>query len=307
MKRNITKLINDGLVRQPPGLSGLVRLACLAGFACLAGGCLGPGRRADPPRTPALTAHRGGAGLAPENTLAAFQNGLAFSPDYLELDVHLSADGRLAVIHDPLLARTTDRPGRVADFAMAELAGFDAAARFFGPAFGRQRIPSLEEVLDLVDGAPEPKPSLQIEIKLRDDGSRYPGIEEALIGLLRERGMIERSVILCFDFPTLAAVAATEPRLKRCALIGRAYMASVGKRGPEAVAEEMAALGAEYVGVREDSLSRPLYDALRSRGILIGAWTVNDEARMKELIELGVDFITTDRPDLFRRLVPTGS
>lgn len=294
MKRNITKASSKGFAR----------LACLAGFACLVGACLSPGRRATPPRAPALVAHRGGAGLAPENTLAAFRNGLAFAPDYLELDVHLSADGRLAVIHDPLLARTTDRTGRVADFSMAELAGFDAAARFFGPAFGRQRIPSLEEVLDLVAGSDDPKPMLQIEIKLRDDGLRYPGIEAALIELLRERDMIERSVVLCFDFPTLADVAALEPRLKRCALIGRAYMASVGKRGPEAVAEEMAALGAEYVGVREDSLSRPLYEALRSRGLLIGAWTVNEEARMKELIKLGVDFITTDRPDLFRRLVP---
>ncbi len=247
-------------------------------------------------------AHRGGAGLAPENTMAAFRLGLDFGVDALELDVHFSRDGRLAIMHDPLLARTTNQPGLVVDYSMAELQGFDAAARFFGKAYGPQPIPVLEEVLELLAAEPNRKVILQLEIKLRADGSRYEGIEAEIIRLLAEYGMIERTIILSFDFPTLRTIAGLEPRLQRCALIGRAYLAGIGKAGPTAVADDIAALAVEYVGVREDNLSQPLYDALRGRGLRIGAWTVNELPRMLELKQLGVDFITSDRPDLLQEL-----
>lgn len=247
-------------------------------------------------------AHRGGAQLAPENTMAAFRQALDYPVNALELDVHLSRDGRLVVIHDPALARTTNQSGLVADFSLEELKGFDAAARFFGKAYGPQPIPALEEVLELLTLESHRKLVLQLEIKVRADGSRYEGIEGEVVRLLDSYGMIDRTIILSFDFPTLQDIAQLEPRLRRCALIGRAYLAGIGKAGPEAVGAEIAALGVEYVGVREDSLSRPLFDALRRRGLKIGAWTVNELPRMRELKELGVDFITSDRPDLLGEL-----
>lgn len=234
--------------------------------------------------------------------MAAFRLGLEYGADALELDVHLSRDGRLAVIHDPSLARTTNQSGLVADFTMAELQGFDAAARFFGKAYGPQPIPVLEEVLELLAREEYRHVAIQLEVKVRADGSRYEGIEAEIIRLLGVYGMMERTIILSFDFPTLQTIAGLEPRLQRCALIGRAYLAGIGKAGPAAVAEEIAALSVEYVGVREDSLSKPLYDALRSKGLRIGAWTVNDLPRMQELKQLGVDFITSDRPDLLQEL-----
>jgi glycerophosphoryl diester phosphodiesterase len=249
-----------------------------------------------------LVAHRGGAGLAPENTMAAFSLALDHGVDALELDVHLSRDGRLAVIHDPALARTTNQSGFVADYSMAELQAFDAAARFFGQSYGRQSIPVLDEVLELLIHEPNRRVMLQLEIKVRDDGSRYEGIEAAVVQLLTAYGLIERTIILSFDFPTLRTIAELEPRLQRCALIGRAYLASIGKAGPQAVADDIAALAVQYVGVREDNLSQPLYNALRAKGLRIGAWTVNELPRMRQLEQLGVDFITSDRPDLLREL-----
>jgi glycerophosphoryl diester phosphodiesterase len=234
--------------------------------------------------------------------MAAFKLALEYGIDALELDVNLSRDGRLAVIHDPSLARTTNQSGLVADFTMEELKGFDAAARFFGKAYGPQPIPVLEEVLELLALEPYRQVMLQLEVKVREDGSRYPGIEAEIIRLLRDYGMMDRTTILSFNFPTLHTIAELEPRLQRCALIGRAYLAGVGKAGPTAVAEEIAALSVEYVGVREDSLGRPLYDALRSKGLRIGAWTVNELPRMQELKRMGVDFITSDRPDLLQEL-----
>jgi glycerophosphoryl diester phosphodiesterase len=241
-------------------------------------------------------AHRGGAGLAPENTLAAFRSGLEQGADALELDVHLSRDGELVVIHDPALSRTTNAAGDVGAMTFAELRKLDASARYFGPPVGRQLIPTLQEVIDLAKG----RASLQIEIKVRADGSRYPGIESKVVEALRQSGMVDDAVILSFDFPTLTSVKALEPRLRTCALISTAYLQKVGKRGPTAVAGEMTALGVTSVGVEKTWLLEPLYKELRSRGLGVGVWTVDDPEEMKRFASMGVDFITSNRPDLLR-------
>ena len=248
-----------------------------------------------PPCGITRVAHRGGAGLAPENTMAAFRTGLEYRPNAVELDVHLSGDGRLVVIHDPGLARTTNTGGEVAELTLEELKELDAAARYFGsPLVGRQEIPTLEEVLDLIGG----KAGVQVEIKLRADGTRYSGIEQAVIDVLDSYGMTDEAVILSFDFPTLETIRALEPELRTCALISTKYLESVGRKGPEAVADALKKLGATYAGVNARWLTAALYGALRAQGLGVGAWTVNDPKRMRELAEMGVDFITSDRPDI---------
>ncbi|GAB4223907.1 MAG: glycerophosphodiester phosphodiesterase [Spirochaetales bacterium] len=244
-------------------------------------------------------AHRGGAGLAPENTMAAFRQALELGVDAVELDVHLSRDGVPVVIHDPSLARTTDGSGEVGEWTVAELSRLNAAARYFGPWTGeRQKIPLLEEVLAEIRG----RLSVQVEIKVRQDGNRYPGIEEKVIDLLRQNGMIDQAIILSFDFPTLQKVKELEPALATCALIGAKYLTQIGVRGPEAVAEEIASLKADYAGVDERWYSSELLEALRQRGIRVGVWTVNDEDRMRYFLNQRVAFITSDRPDLLKRI-----
>ncbi len=204
-------------------------------------------------------AHRGAAGLAPENTLAAFKVGLTYEPDALELDVHLSKDGQLVVIHDPTLARTTNLSGEVVNYTASELAAADAAAKWFGPApEGPQGVPTLDEVLALAKG----RAGVQIEVKVREDKARYPGIEAKLVETLRAHGMLDEIVVISFDFPTLVEIKRLEPRLKTAALISTAYLQGVGRGGPEKVAEEIAALNAEYVGVNYTWLSEPLKSAL---------------------------------------------
>lgn len=246
-------------------------------------------------------AHRGAAGLAPENTLAAFRVGIAERADALELDVHLSRDGELVVIHDAILARTTNALGEVGDLDLAQLRGLDASARFFGPPVGPQTIPTLQEVLDLARGSA----SVQVEIKLDAAGRRYPGIEERVVRTLRESSFIEGATILSFDFPTLQAVKRLEPRLLTCALISRGYMARIGARGPGAVGEEMAALGVDLVGVEQTWLSQPLYEELRRRGLGVGVWTVDNPEAMRRFAAMGVDFLTSNRPDILRQTLDT--
>ena len=151
--------------------------------------------------------------------------------------------------------------------------------------------------MDLAKG----RASLQIEIKVRADGSRYAGIEAKVVETLRRSGMVDEAVVLSFDFPTLAAVKELEPRLRTCALISRAFMSGIGSRGPAAVAGEMAALGATFVGVEKSPGCRSrLYRELRTRGLGVGAWTVDDPEQMRRFAPMGVDFITSNRPDLLR-------
>lgn len=254
------------------------------------------------PATVLKVAHRGGAGLAPENTLAAFSTGLAFGADFIELDIHMSRDGQLVVIHDAGLARTTNVSGDVADFTAAELAAVDAAAKFFGPVPAEpQAVPTLDQALALAKG----RAGVQIEIKLRADKSRYPGIEAKLVETLQAHEMLDDVVILSFDFPTLQEVKRIEPRLKTCALISTAYLQSIGRGGPEKVADEITGLGVEYVGVKDSLLTNALFSALTVRGLQVGVWTVNDVESMRKFAALGVTFITSDRPDLLQQvLVP---
>ncbi len=101
-----------------------------------------------PSKTILISAHRGGAALAPENTLASFRNGIALGADFLEMDVHLTKDGMPVIIHDATIDRTTDGAGRVADFTLAQLQAFNAAAKFAG-ATEKQVVPTLAQVLDL--------------------------------------------------------------------------------------------------------------------------------------------------------------
>ena len=254
---------------------------------------------------PLLVAHRGGAGLAPENTLAAFENGLQYRPDMIELDIHLSKDGELIVMHDPLLERTTGKSGEISDYDRAVLATFDAAGTYSpGHSFGFQKIPTLGEVFDLVEAKADYAMEYQIEIKLKNNGFRYEGIEEKLVALLADRGLSDRCIIISFDFASLETIGNLEPSLKRTALISKNYLQSIGTGGPKAVAADIAALGVDYVGINYPYLSQTLYNEFREKNLGIGAWTVNDPGAMERIARMGVDFITSDYPDILGKTLP---
>ena len=249
-------------------------------------------------------AHRGGSLLAPENTLASFQRGIDEGCDAIELDVHLSQDGVLIVMHDPSLFRTTEREGYVGEWSYAAIKELDARSSWHGEEeYGVQRVPTFEEVLDLIVRQ-ERQVALQVEIKTDQSNHRYEGIEEAVVNALREYDLIERTVIISFDFPTLLTVRQTEPALRLAALVSRTYLETIGLDGPAAVAASIADLGVEYVAINYTYLSAKLSDEFRQSGLLIGAWTVNNEKDIRRISAMGVDFITSDRPDLLRELLP---
>ena len=249
---------------------------------------------------PLRIAHRGGAGLAPENTLAAFQLGLQYQPDAVELDLHMSQDGALVVIHDADLKHTTRTAGAVSAFTLAELQQLDAAAAYrrIHLAMEPQRIPTLQDVLDLIRG----RAGVQIEIKLDAHRRRYPGIEAKVVDAVRRYDMIDEAVIISFDFPTLHAINALEPRLSTGALISTCP-GSHRKRDAARAAEALAGQGFCYVGAKYTCMTAVFAQALHARDLRPGVWTVNDAANIRKFAEMGVAFITSDRPDLLQTLI----
>src|SRR5690606_9559351 len=142
-----------------------------------------------------VIAHRGFSGAAPENTLAAFRKGIEIGSDMIELDVHLSRDGELVVIHDETLERTTNGKGRVADNTLMELKDLDAGSSF-APQFSGEKIPTLIEVIELAKG----RVLVNIEIK-NPTHQRYSITElaEKTLREVKKAGMIDKFIFSSFN------------------------------------------------------------------------------------------------------------
>lgn len=247
-----------------------------------------------------VVAHRGGAALAPENTLAAFENALKLGVDQVECDVHLSKDGELIVMHDPDVSRTTNGVGQIGELTLAEIKKLNAAAKFSGGTFAAQPPPTLGELLDLVKG----KAGIQVEIKLAAGNARYPGIEKKVADALAARGMTGQAVVISFDFPTLKDIKAIDPRIKTGALVNSQWMSARMTKSPEQIVDEVAkTTSADYFMPTSASVSEPLVKATHARGLKMGVWTVDASGEMKRLAGWGVDAITSNRPDELRSVL----
>ncbi|MEZ4621975.1 MAG: glycerophosphodiester phosphodiesterase family protein [Caldilineaceae bacterium] len=245
-----------------------------------------------------IVGHRGAKEVVPENTLLAFQFAIAAGVDAIELDVHLSKDGELMVMHDATIERTTDGRGAIRDFTVAELKQFNAAAQLAGNEPGKQiEIPTLQEVYDFVQG----RVPINLEIKQGPDGRRYPQIEEQIITLVRRNRAIDLTVLSSFDFPTLATVQTLAPDILNHAIVARDYFQTPGLETPEAVVADLVDRGVHWVAINKGYLTRTLVNQLHDQGIFVHVWVINEEEELQGCVALGVDAITTDRPD---RIVP---
>ncbi len=248
-------------------------------------------------KTIALVAHRGGAGLAPENTLASFRKGLELGADYLEMDVHLTRDSIPVVIHDPTIDRTTDGKGRVVDMTLEALQTFNAAAKFPGGWSSKESVPTLAQVLDLAKGTTA---RLEIEIKVGADNRPYPGIEQKVLDEVATRGMLDRVRIMAFEFDTLKQVKALDPRVQTVALMTTDYIRGKDMNAPAAIVDDVESF-ANGIGVNKDLLTAQLTREAQNRKMLVGVWTVDGDAEIKKFIDMGVDSITSNRPDLLKQ------
>jgi glycerophosphoryl diester phosphodiesterase len=244
-----------------------------------------------------IAAHRGGGALWPENSLLAFQSAIALGSDLIELDVHQSRDGVVTVIHDATVDRTTDGAGVVGSLTSADL----GRLRLRGPggAASAERVPTLDEVLT---AAAPSRAGLLIEVKEPTPGDRYDGIEERVLAAVAAAGMQARVTIMAFDPRTIVRVRGLAPRMRTSFLV-EPFTVERAEVRPEAAIDWARAAGATDVGLEQTLVDERVVAAARAASVALGVWTVNDETAMRRMLALGVDILTTDRPDLARRLV----
>ena len=255
---------------------------------------------------PRYVAHRGGAARWPENSLTAFRGAIAGGAQLVELDVHLTADGAIAVIHDPTLDRTTSGTGPIArctidDLRRARLRGSDGALT-------DDHVPTLGEVLAIAAPAGA---GLLIEIKTpgsavtyarrgdrveRVAGPRYEGLEQKVLDVIAAAGVAGRCVILAFNPAVVAEVRKLAPKQPTTLLVDR-HLAEAGVSPMDAV-EWAREAGVTFLGLHYSLCDAAVVDAAHRAGVAVGVFTVNDAAVRDRLVAAGVDVIITDRPEL---------
>ncbi len=233
----------------------------------------------------AIVAHRGASAYAPENTMTAFRRAVELEADYIELDVQLSRDGRLVVMHDRTVDRTTDGTGHVRSLTFKELRALDAGS-WFGASYRGERVPSLDEVLDAFAG----KIGLIIELK---HPSSSPGIERKLAYALSKRHLDWPEdpgiVVQSFDTESLKEIKTLLPHTPVAVLVSRAR--SLTTKDLLEYREYADAIHTKLTG-----LSRPLVDRIRSYGMDVMGWTVHSRWNIAALAAAGVDGFMTDDP-----------
>jgi glycerophosphoryl diester phosphodiesterase len=243
-------------------------------------------------------AHRGGSHLAPENTLAAFRNALTLPIDAIELDVHMSRDGRAIVFHDYTVDKLTNGYGNILDLDFAYLRSLNAAAHFPGGWPEPQQIPTLREVLDLT----RDRTHVYIEIKpsKRDNKyGHYPHITETVIEAVRAAGMLDQVLIISFDWTVLPLVKSIEPTLPTGALVSEDVWNTGHDRAFEILIGQATALGCNWINMDLRLFTPSMPSIAHQHGFKFGVWTVNTPKQLRRFAALGVDSLTSDRPDLF--------
>jgi glycerophosphoryl diester phosphodiesterase len=237
-------------------------------------------------------AHRGAAGTRPELTRPAFERALEIGVDMIELDVQLTRDRALVVLHDRELGRTVRGHGPVRERTLAELCGLDAGA-WFAPEYAGARVPSLEEVLDLTAG----KAALNVEIKSPEPD--WDATADVLVALLTAARCLDSTVISSFEMGALRAVRARSPTAR----LGVLWHA--GELEPMWPLAET--LEARSVHPQWTLVDAAVVEQARARGLAVIVWTVNDPAAIAQLAALGVDGIISDYPERLRQGATTGT
>lgn len=232
-----------------------------------------------------LIAHRGASAAAPENTRAAFALALAQGARTIELDVHLTADQRLVVIHDATIDRTSDGTGAVSQMTLADLRAF-RYDRIHPGAFAPGEVGILE-FADAVSFMVEHDLDLNVETKsFGDDAER---VNDLVAATVREAGWMPRTLVSSVNHRAVAAFAADHPD----ALTAIAFV----ERFVDVVAYARRC-GARVLHPHHRLLDEAFVEQAHAAGLRVNAWTVDDEEEASRILALGVDGLMTNRPDM---------
>ncbi|MEE1801234.1 MULTISPECIES: glycerophosphodiester phosphodiesterase family protein [unclassified Streptomyces] len=217
-----------------------------------------------------IIGHRGVMGVEPENTLRSFTHAERAGMDAIELDLHLSKDGALVVMHDTEVDRTTDGTGAIAERTLAELRELDAG--------DGERVPVFEEVLDAV------RSPLQAEIK-------DVAAARALARVMRERGLVERVEVSSFHDEAVAEIAALVPGVRTVL---------IASRWGEDVVERATAVGAASLALNLRRLTLEVVERAHGRGLGVIGWVVNTQEQLRLARAFELNAVTTDHPEIRR-------
>jgi glycerophosphoryl diester phosphodiesterase len=229
--------------------------------------------------------HRGNSVAAPENTLSSARAAAGYA-DFVEFDVYTTADNKIVVMHDSTLDRTTNGSGSIASRNYTGyIDGLDAGS-WFSPAFAGEKVPLMSEMVETIR-ANGMQPFLE-----RKAGPAGPIVDE-----LNSLGALHDTVIIAFDWNFLSDVRALDAEVKLGALGSGAINASV-------IANVLAS-GANFLDWSDSgSITQAVVDQVHNAGLELHIWTVDNQARMQQLIDLGVDGVTTNSPQTLRSIVP---
>lgn len=233
-------------------------------------------------------AHRGFSGKYPENTMLAFEKALEVGVDGIELDVHLTKDGELVVIHDETVDRTTNGTGTVADMTLAELKALDASAAFVG-VYGFNAIPTLREYFELVKDT-----EIVTNIELKTGINPYPGIEEKTLKMIDEFGLREKVIISSFNHYSVLRFKALAPEIP-CGFLEESWILDVADYAKKYNVE---CLHPIYAAVTEEYAK-----AAHEAGLLINTWTVNTKEDIEMMAARGVNAVIGNYPDLCKEVL----
>jgi glycerophosphoryl diester phosphodiesterase len=261
-----------------------------------------PARADDSGDPPWVIAHRGASAYAPENTLASVDKAAELGIRWVENDVQRTKDGRLVVLHDDSLKRTTDveevfpdrAPWKVKDFTAAEIARLDAGS-WFSPAYAGARVPTLEQYVKCVERHHQ---KLLLEIK---NPELYPGIEKQTLKLLSNEGWLDRRhlasrlIVQSFSPDSVRTVHALKPGVKT-GLLGTPPVADLATyaKFADQINPSYRSLSPSYVSTVQ------AFQGPHGRPLEVFTWTVNDADTARGVAEYGVDGIITDKPDVVR-------
>jgi glycerophosphoryl diester phosphodiesterase len=240
-----------------------------------------------------VIAHRGLSSLGPENTLIAIEKAIEAGAAMVEVDVTVTADGRVICLHDETLDRTTSGSGLPGDFTLAEIKQLDAGS-WFAPEYAGERIPTLAEVLETVNGR------ILINVEIKSEAVEH-GVVPKVAALIAEHEMIDQVVVSSFSPEALRLMKTADPSVITATLYNKELHTG---RDPLEIVQDV---GSRGFNISSKRVTPEMVDRCHKHGIPVAVYTVNDTAEMLRLMAMGVDAVFTDHADTMLEMTQTPS
>jgi glycerophosphoryl diester phosphodiesterase len=234
-----------------------------------------------------VVGHRGALGYAPENTMPSFEKGIACGADVLELDIHVSLDGKLVIMHDSDVNRTTDGTGPIEEMTLAQIKKLDAGKKF-GIQYAGTRVPTLYELVDWA------RDKIPLAIEIKGDPFPTPGVEEKLIQLLREYNLILETIVISFHHECMRRIKTIEPALATGLLLMGELVNPI---------QVLKSSNADSLRPGWQYWSKDKVDLIHKEGYIASTWNADIQPVMDRLAPMHLASIGSNYPDKLREFI----